>query len=274
MKKTFLFLSLALLVSLTACNRFNDDLDELQASQDNADVQAEFEDVYRMVDEETQSADDLRDPCRPTVTRDTTAGTYFPVTVTYDFGAGCTGADGRTRSGQIIVTHTGRYRDAGSVMTVLPVNYVVDGRAIEGTKTVTNNGRNGQGNLSYTVAIAQGEVTFPDGTSRTLNATWTREWIAGEGTTVHDLGVAGLLDDVWLISGSATGTRRGGQIWSAVITTPLRRELSCQNIVSGVVEISPDGRATRTLDYGNGDCDRIATMTVNGNTRTIMLRGQ
>jgi hypothetical protein len=35
----------------------------------------------------------------------------------------------------------------------------------------------------------------------------------------------------------------------------------------------PAGKATRTIDYGylNGNCDNLATVTINGVTKTIIL---
>ena len=41
--------------------------------------------------------------------------------------------------------------------------------------------------------------------------------------------------------------------------------------VSGVVEnVKNDSKAT--LDYGNGDCDKLATITINGVTKEIVLK--
>jgi len=41
--------------------------------------------------------------------------------------------------------------------------------------------------------------------------------------------------------------------------------------VSGIVEIVKND-ATATLDYGNGECDKLATITINGVTKEIVLR--
>jgi hypothetical protein len=53
--------------------------------------------------------------------------------------------------------------------------------------------------------------------------------------------------------------------------TPLRIELACRFIVSGTIEMRPQDRPVRLLDYGNGDCDNVATVTINGETYTIYL---
>ena len=57
-----------------------------------------------------------------TVTNDTATHT-----VTYDFGTGCVGRDGRTRRGQVIVTYTGAgYFDPGSSMILDPRCSILD----------------------------------------------------------------------------------------------------------------------------------------------------
>jgi hypothetical protein len=263
------FCALAILFS---CNRdrwFDDAIGE--SSQDNAGAQSDFDDVFRMVDEETQKNEALRSPCAPTITTTFAQPDTFPATTVIDFGAACTGADGRTRSGQIVVTYTGRYRTPGTVINVVLQNYTVEGRQIQGTKTVTNLGPNGSGNLVYSVAVANGQITRPDGTVRTFSGIWNREWVEGQNTTFDTDGLSGILDDVWLITGSASGTRVNGNAYSATILTPLRREADCRYFVSGSVEIAPAGQSARVLDFGNGGCDDSATLSFNGQTRTITL---
>jgi hypothetical protein len=41
--------------------------------------------------------------------------------------------------------------------------------------------------------------------------------------------------------------------------------------VSGIVEILKN-ELKATLDYGQGECDKLATITVNGVTKEIVLR--
>jgi hypothetical protein len=60
--------------------------------------------------------------------------------------------------------------------------------------------------------------------------------------------------------------------WDAEILTPLRKELVCRFIVSGTIEIRPENLPVRLLDYGDGECDNIATVTINGEVYTIYLR--
>ena len=62
-----------------------------------------------------------------------------------------------------------------------------------------------------------------------------------------------LLDDVYLISGGGSGVNRNGIPFSMLITTPLRVEIGCPHIVSGVMQITPGSLAVRTSPGGAAD---------------------
>ena len=58
-------------------------------------------------------------------------------------------------------------------------------------------------------------------------------------------------------------------------TTP--EKVTCRWISKGIVRTVRSNAAGTTpwiglLNYGNGDCDNEATLTINGNTKTIVLR--
>jgi hypothetical protein len=57
--------------------------------------------------------------------------------------------------------------------------------------------------------------------------------------------------------------------FSLLITTPLRVEVGCPWIVSGVLQIIPGSLDVRTVDYGNGACDSQVTVSVNGMSFTF-----
>jgi hypothetical protein len=82
-----------------------------------------------------------------------------------------------------------------------------------------------------------------------------------------------VLDDVYEITGSTTGVNRNGISYVAQIITKLRVELACEwRIVSGVIEVTPEGKSVRKIDFGSGACDRLVTVTVNGKTKTFSRR--
>jgi hypothetical protein len=56
-----------------------------------------------------------------------------------------------------------------------------------------------------------------------------------------------------------------------IITAPLISKMTCEHFVSGIVDITPAAEPIRTLNYGNGECDDKATVTVSGITFEITL---
>ncbi len=253
-------------LAFTSCRKEDDtpvDLDYTSAT-DNARAEDLFNDMLRTVDDVAE-ANGLRsadDACAPTVTIDTVA---MPHTLTIDFGSvNCTASNGRTRRGILHVTFTGRYRDAGTVITITPEDYYVNDLHVQGTKTVTNMGLNGDGDPYFTVNV-NGSITAADGSwTATHQAQRTRTWIAGDDTTTP-------LDDVYLITGSGSGVNRLGTAYTVTITQALRVAVGCGWITAGTVQIVPDGRPTRTIDWGNGACDGTFTVNVNGSTYTITV---
>ena len=196
-----------------------------------------------------------------TVTRDSINGV-----ITIDFGSSnCLCNDGRNRRGQIIIHYTGGgYFDVGSVKTITFNNYYVNDHHVEGTKTVTNNGLNSSGHYTWNINIVNFRITKPDGHYHEWNSQRVREMIGGQNT-------ATIFDDVYSITGSASGINSNGESCSATITNALIRPIDCHFITTGTIVITPSNRPARTLDYGNGDCDNTGTVTINNVTYTITL---
>jgi hypothetical protein len=256
----------------TGCNK-NDDQDDkdLSEAKDYAISESWYDDIQTISDEgfslqtgglKSTEGDGILGQCA-IVTIDTIA---VPHVMTIDFGdTNCLCNDGRYRRGMIHVSFTGRYHKPGTVITITTDNYYVNDNQVNCIKVIENNGYNEEGHMVFTIHV-NGYIIFANNEG-TLN--WssdkTREWIEGEETPR-------IRDDVYLIRGTATGTRPSGITFTKVIIEPLRRELSCRYFVSGTVEITPEGRPVRLLDFGNGECDNLATVTINGRTFTIYLR--
>lgn len=208
------------------------------------------------------------DTC-PIIYVDHNDSTYWPKTVTIDFGSeGCEGPFGNIRQGMITINITDRYLKPGSVRIVTFNNFYINGYKVEGTKTVINEGWNDDGFMYFTAELTGGKVVTPAGKVITHQFSRTRTWIEGELTKRWRW------DDKYLIEGVATGVNRFGKAYTRTITTPLTLAVSCRWIISGTVEIQPEDHAMILLDYGNGECDDIATITINGETREIKLRGR
>lgn len=251
------------LVILSACRKEKEPRDnDLTSALDNRIAEAAFNDMLKQADDAAKDGGlrELMDPCVVELTIDTTS---MPRTLLIDFGTvNCTSQDGRQRRGKILVTFTGPYRAPGTVITITPQGYHVDDYLIQGTKTVTNLGLNSNGQTHFSVVVS-GTITAPNGGwTSTHQAQRVRTWIAGETTQTP-------WDDEYLITGSGSGVNRNGIAYTLLITQALHVKIGCWYITAGKLEITPQGKPTRYIDFGNGNCDAGFTVTVNGVTYTV-----
>jgi hypothetical protein len=275
MKKKTIFLSFLLLAVFSfvyyGCKKDKEDTNQ-RAAIDNSTAENAFNDIFKQVDkaarQTTQAA--AKTTQLDTIGCATLTITPFdtvtwPKTLTIDFGtSNCLCEDLKYRRGKIIATLTGRYRDSATVITVNLDNYYVNDNHIEGNKTITNLGHigtyGGGNNLKYRIVVTNAKITTIDGII-TWESTRYREWIEGESTTWP-----AWQDDVYRITGSASGIDINGNSYTVNIINGLRVALDCRWIESGTIEIAPAGLAVRTLDFGTGDCDNQATVSINGVT--------
>lgn len=196
-----------------------------------------------------------------TYTIDTTGPT---TKVTLDFGTtNCLGSDGKNRRGKLIVTLEDNPFDAGSVTSVASNGYAVNDHVVTGSKTITFQGLNSNGDPYLDIKTAL-SIATPSQQTITWNSTQTRVWTDGFGNLdPHDNAVE--------VSGTADGLTATGIQYNITIIDPLRVEAGCSYIVSGSFNLSSPVFVDRLFDYGNGTCDRIATVTVSGYTFTFLM---
>jgi NOL1/NOP2/fmu family ribosome biogenesis protein len=281
--KRMLFLAAMTTLVLTACNRTNNEEEEVLA--ETAEDQALAEGIWDDVAEQSESSsesieteDDEWTPCA-VITVDT-LGSPFPLRVTVDFGTtGCEGRDGKVRKGKLGYTLTGWMRLEGSSLTVSPEAYYVDDYKVEGTRTTVNLGENAENQLQFSVKVENAVVTDPDGQAVSWESERVRTWIEGRETGFFTpngnggfMGWDGVTDDVYEITGSSAGTNRADINYTVIITEALRVQLNCRHITSGVITIEPEGYGARILDYGDGACDNQATLTTRRGSQNITLR--
>ncbi|MBK9730912.1 MAG: hypothetical protein IPO83_06465 [Chitinophagaceae bacterium] len=204
-------------------------------------------------------------PACATVTYDTMV---TPKSVTVDFGnTPCLSDwDSKYRTGIIKISWTGPMQQVGTVKTVTTENYFVGTSTdtlnqYQFTKTITNLGLNANGNVHFSIDVTAATITFIDGSTITWTANRDREWTQGIGTPDPN-------DDVFLITGGSSGTDQLGQSFTVQIVEPLVKD-ACAWIVSGVKKIT-HGTDVMSIDYGNGDCDNLAVVKVNGGTEKVI----
>lgn len=265
-----------MMLFVTSCKKNTETIDDndISVTADNAMAESIFDDIRIIADQASEG--DLQSfktagqsgiiaaPCA-TVTHDTTVS---PKMITIDFGTvNCLCADGRYRRGKIIVTYTGKYKDPGTTIVHATDQYYVNDHQVIGSKTVINNGLNGNGNLNWAVTVSGSIIKPNNGGTIQYAATRNREMIAGAATLQW-------LDDIYLITGSSSGIGALGAQFQSVITSPLRKEIGCKHFVSGTIDITRTitNTVTITIDFGTGACDNLATLTgPYGNTHVITL---
>mgnify|MGYP000347575302 FL=1 len=186
--------------------------------------------------------------------------------VTLDFGDGCELPNGNVISGQIILNYALDVTVHSLTISYTYNNFYFNDLSVEGGSEIVRVRENDNGNPQST-ATFDIKVTWPEGEFATRVGTKTREWI--EGFDTRDWG-----DNVYLITGNWNTTFKDASICTATIIEPLRREVVCLYIVSGIVEISKNEH-TGTIDFGDGTCDNIAVFTNElGEESEITLRGR
>ena len=209
----------------------------------------------------TGDKDYLENSC-PVVTCTKTGGYRV---LTMDFGEGCTGRDGKVRSGKIIVK-SGSFEESGYEREKLFDHFIVDGKKVEGRilKIITFDRQS----LIRTASIEEEvTLTFPDDKGEVKRvANLTREY------ELHFPGIG--RDNLMRSWGVVVITRLNGIQLTKTITAenPVVFLVSCHRNVSGVVTFTTSDGRSWSLDYGDGTCDNLATLTRDGKSKTIKLR--
>lgn len=186
----------------------------------------------------------------------------WPREVTLDYGYGCTGASLYMHKGKIHYTISDKFSNTGATITATFENYTVNEYKIEGTYVIRNNGSANGWNL--TDSLKDGKVTYPDGTTWfTKTGTRTMIQTAGQNTLV-------LTDDEFDVTGNGVIKNSAGHTLTASTQTPIHRTATCLNAVSGKLSLTFDS-LTGLLDFGTGECDNQATLTIGTKTYPITL---
>jgi hypothetical protein len=239
-------------------------------ASDQATLESHTNSAMTIADNAVNSGgSNLRTTSCAVVTQDSTVvGSVTTHSTTIDFGTGCTGWDGKTRTGMILVNWTGHYKDSGSVRTITSSNYTVNGYSVAIHKSVTNEGMNASGQYWYNVVVGDSIHLTADSVI-TWSGNRTRTWLAGYSST-------NLSDDEYAIGGTTTLTRANGRTFTFSIESgsPLIVADACEYIEAGKVDITGSTiTGTRVLNYGDTpNCDNLATVTINGHTYNIVLR--
>lgn len=191
----------------------------------------------------------------------TVSGEDYPMEIIIDYGDGCTDNFGRVKSGAIIINISDDMMNEGAERIVTFEGFGINDVDVAGTRSTVNIGENDEGYPSFTREV---NMTFThNGYTFSRDFTGVAAWISG-----YDTPECG--DNVIQLEGAGTCERPNGVVVERTIIEPLLIDRVCGYIVAGVVEVStPQG--IRTVDFGDGECDSIAWVTVDGETWEIDL---
>lgn len=189
-----------------------------------------------------------------------------------DFGDGCVGPYGRTRSGKIIVTYSTELGDNIANRIITFDEYFVNNKQITGTIELRDVSINNDGKYQSTKKLVDLKITFPNGESITFNGSRTREWLEGYGDEDP-------ANNVFRLTGSVTGVSTTGRSFTHEIVEPIVVDWSCAAAgnfarVAGVTEMTKLGGFVdrkRRVEYGDGDCDKSIRIITFRRSYTITI---
>lgn len=286
MKKLFVLFAALSTLLLLGCEKDNEttDLDVLSveekavvendAAADNLTESADYEIDYLTgsdaaiegIEDNSKATQHNRpryvDGVGPAITVNPT-GYSFPKTITIDYGDGIELVNGRILSGIIVIEVSGPIFTNGATRTVTYQDFHVDSTLFAGGGVCTFMGSDSTERVFSHVSDIT--ITFADGTVLDRHGERTRTLAQGFETIFDNS------DDLILITGFVNYQTSDETTFGKTIVEPLTKMGGCRYIVEGVVAFNYNNENFATLDYGNGTCDDVATITKNGETRQITL---
>ncbi len=185
----------------------------------------------------------------------------YPKEIIIDYGTGCTSSKGHVKKGKIIINISDSMLLAGATKTIVYQDFYIDSIKVEFSATVKNLGQNAQGH--WVMESTWEQIITKNGDKSVQANTETKEWISGFETVDKS-------DDEFYKSGQGSITLNDTIMYSRVISKPLHYSSSCNFIMDGSIELTRNGE-TSVIDYGDGECDNKATITLNDTTEEINL---
>ena len=181
------------------------------------------------------------------------------ITIDYGTGLNCPDSIAR-RKGMVIDSFRLVLKFKDSVWYDLSekinfIGYSRDSVTLDGSVSIASSSRG-----PTVISIDETKTKYADGTT----STWSGNLVF----TIHNAGHhwGGTMD----VTGSWSGTTRSGTSFSANITKAIEYQSSCPGYrripVMGTVDVTVGG-VTSTIDYGDGTCDKIYTITTAGVTK-------
>jgi hypothetical protein len=190
----------------------------------------------------------------------TVSSSSYPREIIIEYLEGCS-VHRHDKHGKIIINLSDTITNEGALQTITYQDFYIDTTKVDLSASLENRGKNESGNWiiekKYTQTINKNDEIVVRKANEMI------EWVSGFET-------ADKSDNLYYLSGSGSIVLNDTASYSRTITTPLLFDASCEYIKSGVVELNRKGNIS-VVDFGDGTCDDVATITTNGITEEINL---
>ncbi|MGB2305499.1 MAG: hypothetical protein ACPH4I_03260 [Flavobacteriaceae bacterium] len=185
------------------------------------------------------------------------------------FGDNCNGSWKQSRTGTIVITYSEEKDILGSFRQTEFDDFFMNGVKIEGVRRTEITEIDADGNKTRESTLQNGKMIYEDGTFYTKQKSFTYFTVVENDENQYTT-----------LTGSSSGVSSEGESFSLTITKPIQYSYTCslnkkfskkwKIPVKGVKSIVK-GAETMIVDFGDGSCDLIATVTSNGISETINL---
>jgi hypothetical protein len=270
--------SLLLCLSLASCKKNDSLTSPLQTTTQSLLMRA-TNDIFTAGNQQSQEVADIlgsgvmvspdSSDCR-VITYNPSRNVYPHVKIV-DFGNGCTSADGITRKGKKLITVYADWRTAAAGTLISEATfsdfYIDDVNVTGNVKTYIDTAAMPEP-LALKIVSTK---TLTSNNGDVLTFTATNYWLQTQGSTTSSN-----QDNVFQITGTASGNEMldGSTmvLWSSDTDPmhPVIKKGDCDFRSQGALQVQLQIQSggisnfTEYLDYGNGDCDNIASLSING----------
>lgn len=192
-------------------------------------------------------------------------GEFWPRSWALDYGTeNCECFPGNNKRGKINVSLSDWWKNEGSFKEITFEDFYINDNKMEGVKTTRNTGLNEIGNLTFAKKVTDAKLTYPDESVITWSCEKFSEQVEGASTLLF-------ADDAWAVTGSGSGVNLDAKSYTMEITAELIYNNGYFYPVSGIMEISTEGEDLKVINYGDGECDNLITVTIGDSTEIVEL---
>ncbi|MCF1190777.1 hypothetical protein LRR18_04200 [Mangrovimonas sp. AS39] len=264
--KRLLFISVWALIML-ACNEGDEIPNDVEPDNSNLALSMEVDHTENLINDlvvvsvqnyaSMQEGRMFNPPSLPACATATLVVGQNSAELTLDFGSNGCSFQGYVLQGQIVMNWNS-LPDADQVLVQCElIDFYVGTKQVQGNSSILYEIANDIGNPQSTHSLNL-TVIWPNGQQIHREGEKIREWIEGYGNMDY-------ADNVYLISGYWTSTFVNGNVYSYEVLNPLRREATCSHFVSGSMDVQRPV-LSGVFDFGEGDCDNLATFTLTDGT--------